>query len=84
MYVGFGDNLPYLAYYPSMALANPDILDSLSDPDLLRNSRLKHAIIVSSKDRKKMFGEIDNAIQDDLRLKIASDSGREILGTLNP
>ncbi len=84
MYIGFGGNFPHVAYYPSMALANEDMLDQINDDRILtRTTRLSHALAVPPNKRIKLFNDADEFIQNDDRLRIASATGRKILAALS-
>lgn len=83
IYAGFGDNLPYLAYYPSMVLANPDILESIPR-DLFSVKTLNDALAVTSNDRKKAFIALQSRIAADERLNKAFKAGNKIIELLNP
>lgn len=84
VYTGFGDNLPILAYYLSMALANPDILQSTHRDFWFRIKTLKDALALTPSQRRYISEEIQNRIESDKRLNQAFESGNRILELLNP
>ena len=84
IYAGFGDNFPYLAYYLSMALANPNILRSVRRDFLPKIRTLKDALALNPADRKGVFSAILNCVETDGRLSKASESGKRIVELLDP
>lgn len=84
IYAGFGDNLPTLAYYPSMALANPNILESVDRGTLSQIGTLDQALTLKPTDRQGIFRAIQTRIEGDGDLSRAFESGGEISELLNP
>lgn len=84
MYAGFGDNLPHLAYYLSMVLANPDTVRDEYLRLLFGTNTLKDALNVPSEERRQFFGKVDRQIEADWRLRTAAKAGRRIIELLNP
>lgn len=84
IYTGFGENLPHLAYYLSMALSNPDILASIHKNFWPYTRTLDHALSLSSTARRSFFEFIRNRIETDGRLKKTSLAGNQIMELLNP
>lgn len=82
IYTGFGKNFPHLAYYLSMALANPDIFPGglFSDGPL----NLQAALEAGKTFREVYFGMMRRNIKADPRLSAASEAGQDILEKLNP
>lgn len=82
IYAGYGDIFPHLAYYLSMALANPDILESVSE-FLLKIRTLRGALDEAPVDRSAVFRAIQNRVQADARLCKAFEAGTRIVELLN-
>lgn len=82
MYVGFGKNLPYLAYYLSMGLARPDMLESIDQGSFSRVTHLRHALKMTPDQRKRVFSTVDSLISRDPRLNRASEAGLQIIDIL--
>lgn len=84
IYAGFGDNLPFLAYYLSMALANPGILNSLNGDVLKEMNSLRNALCLNPDTLTDVSREIQTQIASDARLRAASEAGRNIVELLSP
>lgn len=84
IYAGFGNNFPYLAYYLSMTLANPNILTSVRENLLPQIKTLKDALAVKPDDRRGIFSAIQSCVETDERLSKAFESGKRIVELLNP
>ena len=82
IYIGYGDNLPELAYYLSMALAEPDIIKNTSFPRNLRS--LHEALAIRPADGKGLFARLNNLIRANKRLLAASEAGAEMEALLAP
>jgi hypothetical protein len=76
IYVGFGKNLPFLAYYMSMALANPGILSGEELKGLSSITSLDKAI--RSPYKTQLVSGLDKAIESDRRLLRAVRAGMRI------
>ncbi len=80
IYAGFGNNLPHLAYYLSMAMVNPEVV---SRTPLLGNNRpLTQAVDLASHEKESLFSRIHREIEKDPRLSMATRTGRDIVRTL--
>lgn len=86
IYAGFGDNLPHLAYYLSMVLANPDILPNEDLPFFYNEARtLQGALeLLWPHERRRIFSVLQGGIEDDRRLRAAAQAGRRMMELLNP
>jgi hypothetical protein len=84
IYVGYGNNFPYLAYYPSMALVKPEILNSVPNDLFSRVRTLNDALAVSNTDIENAFSVVYSRIQTDPRLRDATEAGNKIMEMLNP
>lgn len=85
LYVGFGDNLPHLAYYLSMALANPFLLSALAHKKFWLNVRtLPDALKTPPRVRRNVMTRLQELINHNQRLKQASDAGEQIVEYLRP
>lgn len=83
MYTGFGDNLPYLAYYTSMTLADPHILDPIPHEFIHRARRIGDALNVRARDRKGFFAELRGQIRGNEMLRRADVAGERIMEELS-
>lgn len=84
IYAGFGDTLPYLSYYLSMVLANPDILKP-ADKYLLNHIRtLRDALEVSPDYGECFYKSLQDQVSKDEGLNTAFCAGKEIENALNP
>lgn len=82
IYAGMGDNFPYLAYYPSMGLANPSILESLGGKEFDRVKTIHSALELPSKTREDVIREIVEGIGEDPILRDAAFAGNRIISSL--
>lgn len=80
IYAGFGDNFPLLAYYISMALADPSIMESMGNYGI---KTLEDALAVSSSYRREAFILLQNRIEKDERLNRAFEAGHRIAELLS-
>ncbi len=83
IYAGFGDILPHLAYYLSMVLTNPDILQSVDRGILSRIGTLDDALTLKPTHRQSIFRAIQRSIEGDGNLRRAFESGDKILELLS-
>lgn len=84
IYAGFGDTFPHLAYYLSMALADPNIFDSFKKNFFRSTRTLDQALSVTADNRKGVFNMLQARIDRDRRLREASEAGHQIIELLNP
>lgn len=83
LYVGYGNTFPQHAYFLSMALKEPHILDEARN--VLNNVRtLTHALQVSTSERSSMFHSVQRAIEQDERLGAIHEAGIQIANRLDP
>lgn len=83
IYAGFGNNFPYLVYYLSMALANPNILGGIHKDGLLQVKTLEGALALKPSDRRIFFNSIQSNIESNKRLNEASKAGNKIIELLS-
>lgn len=81
IYAGIGDNLPDLAYYPSMVLSDPRIIEGVSS-SLSRINNLGDAMECRSDEASAIFNRINREITKNDRLHMARASGEEIMELL--
>lgn len=84
IYTGFGENFQPLAYYLSMALANPDIIDPLPMVNSKAIYNLADALAISSLKVRNYFDAIQNRVKADPRLRKAFEAGDLIMNLLKP
>lgn len=84
LYTGFGDNLDYLSYYPSMALLKPEILQSIDERFWAKVRRLGDALSLPPGVRRDFFGTLQRRIDRDPKLRTASEAGQRIIAKLTP
>lgn len=84
IYAGYADNLPYLAYYLSMALARPSILKSVRRHHISRVDSVEKALGTSEEQIKKVFKSIEGLIRANETLKKAAESGQQIIDLISP
>lgn len=84
LYVGFGDNFPHLAYYLSMALANPYLLSAAHRKFWESIRTLPDALSTSQRVRRNVMIHLQDMINANKRLKQASDEGEQIVEYLRP
>lgn len=82
IYAGYGDNLPYLAYYLSMALTNPNVFGRVSSDYLRRVRTLQDALRIDRVLRGQIHGEIQNHITILPKLNQADRVGKEVFALL--
>ncbi|TSC90397.1 MAG: hypothetical protein G01um10145_69 [Microgenomates group bacterium Gr01-1014_5] len=83
IYAGYGDSFPYMAYYPSMALANPDILSDFGKNFWEETQTLSQVLAFSPEYRKDVFAAIENNIDKISQLIWARRAGLEIIDLLS-
>ena len=83
IYAGFGELFPYLTYYSSMVLANPDVLKDFNKNFWEQIKYLRDALSLSPEDRRDIFSGIQENIQKFKRLHTAHVAGQEIMTQLN-
>jgi hypothetical protein len=81
IYSGFGRNFPHLAYYPSMALADPDIMDE-AGPALEKIYTIESALELEPYERKKLLDSLNRTAAKNLRLKRAVQVGNQLVADL--
>lgn len=84
IYTGFGDNLPYLAYYLSMALADPNILRFIPKNFFAQIRNLKDALALDPLTRRSIFNTMQSCIEADEKLNKAFIAGTRVIELLNP
>lgn len=85
IYAGYRDNLPPLAYFLSMGLANPSLLRVFSEyPDLSNVATLEQALNIPPLRIRQAFADFQGNVRRDYRLSTASDAGLEIMDLLSP
>lgn len=83
VYTGFGDLFPYLAYYSSMALAEPTLLRYVEE----RAGAVTiptQAIKMEESNIQYIFEAMNNSILEDSRLRKAAEYGQRIIDHLSP
>lgn len=83
IYAGFGDNLPYLAYYLSMSLADPSVLEPVSYFSS-QIKTLQQALNLEPYERRLFSIMIQNLIEKNQRLNEAFQAGNQLITLLNP
>lgn len=83
LYVGFGNKLPHLASYLSMAMAEPNIFRQFHRR-ISGISSLNDALNLSSNDRQNIFMSILYYVASSERLRKAAESGKQIIEKLSP
>lgn len=79
IYAGFGDNFPPLAYYGSMALTDPSVMQLLSSYNV---TTLEDALNVSPADRQRAFASLQGRVEKNKNLSRAFDAGNRIIELL--
>ncbi|OGY12444.1 MAG: hypothetical protein A3A58_00045 [Candidatus Blackburnbacteria bacterium RIFCSPLOWO2_01_FULL_41_27] len=82
IYAGYGDSFPYMAYYPSMALAHPEILSDFNKNFWRKTQTLSQVLAFSPEHRKDVFSAIENNIGNINQLIRARRVGLEIIDLL--
>lgn len=82
IYSGFGDSFPYMAYYPSMALACSDVLSGFDKNFWSGTQTLEQVLAFSPEYRKDIFAAIENNINKISKLIWARQNGLEIIDSL--
>lgn len=84
LHIGYGDIFPHLAYYLSMALADPDVFGYSDNKFLVNIKNLTYAMTTTARERQRVFQIIQNHIQTNPRLNNASEAGSRIIELLTP
>jgi len=84
IYTGFGPNFPDLMYYPTMVLADPNIVGSKMKSFLDKIKSLDYALAVSPINRKDVFETLQRRVYLEPGLHEAFHAGRKITGDLAP
>lgn len=84
VYTGFGGNFPHLAYYLSMALAKPYLLDRFANNPLFKKSTLADALKVRPKYRRNIFTSIQRGVENNTELRQVYNASKKIMRLLNP
>lgn len=84
IYAGLGENFHYLSYFPSMALANPNILQNDKKNVLKRATTLERTLEIPLEERVEFLNNLQNNINNDEKLSAAKEAGDEILKMLTP
>ena len=83
IYVGFGDILPSLAYYLSMALYDPDILNA-NHQQISKVLSLTDALALDFRTRRHIFNSMQNKIEASPNTSRIYEAGNQIMELLNP
>lgn len=81
IFAGFGKNFPHLAYYPSMAFASSDVLNTTGKA-LRGVSTLASALSLAPHERSSVFGNFNRAVTANPKLRMATRAGNRIVSIL--
>ncbi len=84
LYLGFGENLPELAYYLSMVLASPHLLDRNTPRALTSAKNLKSALELNKYRREGFFRHLGQLIEVNGTTREAKVAGQNIMTALAP
>lgn len=82
---GYGDLFPNLAFYLSMALAEPSLTKYLERRvGIIGGSNIKNAVMVNEGNIKRLFVSLNNLIRNTRSLNQAAQSGLKIIEEFKP
>ncbi len=84
IYAGYGENLPYLAYYLSMGLADPRTLSAFEKGFFRSVESLEDALAMDTTLRKNAFQMTRRFIDSDPYLSGVTRAGDKIIDALDP
>ncbi len=84
IYTGFGNLFPELAYYLSMGMAEPELLEAITEMNAGKTILPSDAVRMKEEDIRSVFEIMESNIQENSRLRKASIDGEKIIAQLRP